>query len=163
MQEAKSKRGAEQHPGWSPLGSFHFLASSSQMDSGPPLAYTEANPQLVRGADMLLICCFRDSGCCHQEGRLKACKQSKQLGVKLELPRSCFLLYQGRALSKEKKEKKRTEEKELSDCPGFHKGDRRTLGNLGKQQRKMGFLSQIPSVFHLHASTYWQLPQLAAN
>lgn len=41
-------------------------------------------------------------------------------------------MYQGRALSKEKKEKKRTEEKELSDYPGSHKGDRRTLGNLGQ-------------------------------
>lgn len=28
--------------------------------------------------------------------------------------------------------KKRTEEKELSGCPGSHKGNRKTLGNLSK-------------------------------
>lgn len=51
-----------------------MLASSSQMDSGPPQAFAEASPQLVRGADTLLIFCCRGPGCCHQEGQHKSYK-----------------------------------------------------------------------------------------
>lgn len=95
------------------IGSFYLLASFSQMDLGPLQAYTEASPQLVRGADTLLIFCFRalDAAIRRVNTRPTNSPNSLELNLQMFVATGMLLyLLSSRALSQEKKDEKWAEE-----------------------------------------------------